>query len=387
MSGLKLPWSPEVQGALESHAQYYKELLPFEKRLNLQVRHEDPEAHTLISREPGGRFSLTLVLPVDDDGNPDNGRFYLKDTFVFDARGDKFLDWGREWENPSAADLTLKHWQPIVEQFKQTAVPNRSIAKALGLRLWEVNPRPVMASAEFGENIQISDPLRKHLIAIGESAQRADPGLRLRIYSPESYYSRWLDSDSGKIHTIHRWVLDHDLEPLNGRYFAEDHFIEDSSTGKLVGYDRKWLEGSGAWGRGVIPDRGSLSQDILEKLKKLPPPTLDQGRSFYQSVKKVYQEEIQLQRLAHYTGTLKDNEAFIGSLGASQYRFINQIPLDARVLTKNLTLKTQDPKTRYQIRFLGDRREFTFTWLVTDYDNPQNNRILCHDRFITSDNG
>lgn len=206
----------------------------------------DPEARAECLSLAEGGFQCTLVLPIDDNAGVEDGRLYLRDTFVYDSSGmelrsfqRKFSGNGRGGENWSKY---LQAYASVGEREALTSADPR--VRALAARLAPLLPRPVAYSDEG--QVKTLPKIRAafqrehdYLATLTALASEAKAGLKFLIKDERNYYTVQSREESFEI--LFQWAMDFDAEAENGRILVRDKFTLDPRTLRFRKISREWL--------------------------------------------------------------------------------------------------------------------------------------------------
>ncbi len=381
MSGLKFPISPETWALLRQHPEFYESINTSGKRVGLLVRPEDAEAQTHMEQTPDGKKVVKLILPVDDDANPENGRYYLEDRFFFDDGGSAFLKWDRKLINPGAKDPELQHWLKFQEILIAGERPTNVQAETFGRALWPTLPRPTLANQGYWQKLRESKEALAFVTQIGSQAQSIDPFLQLQGYVLDSHYNS--QESNTEISYVQRWILDQDRYNENGRIVVEDRFVTDKVSGELTDFKRSYqvvLDGEGS----QVISSGNPEGDRSSKFAALPSPSLAEAKAYFEIMGPQWNNPIVLQKLHGSTGKINDLPKFFSDFDKKDVSYLQDMVFAARTANPELSLKSQGEENTYSVQYLGDRIELTLTWLLADYQDANKNQVLCRDSFLVS---
>jgi len=84
-------------------------------KIPLNIRGKDPEARTEAVIQANGDVEVTFVYPIDGDADAENGRLYLRDTFLFDSSEQKLKSFKRDAESNNKGS---GNWAAWLEKYK-----------------------------------------------------------------------------------------------------------------------------------------------------------------------------------------------------------------------------------------------------------------------------
>ncbi|HKY62574.1 MAG TPA: hypothetical protein VJR29_04070 [bacterium] len=136
------PLNREIHSHLREQTDFFKPVIKLCEQLGLQLKAKDAEAHVEIAIQEvegsdgcvDGDIAITFVYPIDNDHDPDNGRLYLRDRFVFGrSKKDQLIEYSRGFDYKGD-----DRWKGWVKAYRAEAAPNFQQAKGFMERLLPV---------------------------------------------------------------------------------------------------------------------------------------------------------------------------------------------------------------------------------------------------------
>lgn len=247
----------------------------------VQIRLWDPETTVEVEElDLGTRY--TLVLPIDDDAKPENGRLYLHDRYLWDTKTDqlrarqratdeqnRFFPQGPEWLTSHFNDYEFRGPGRYLYRFKKLKydlsffdppTPFDPTEKEIGRHIRENFHRPF--PADFFSAVAERRFLFEKIYPITQGAR-----LTLRFTSSQSGYVIHREKDEIRI----RLIIVIDDPEKSGRKSEQDgriYLIEDlwfdSGDRTFKGHQRHWLN------QGIITPRFKRVLEALTGLVNTP---------------------------------------------------------------------------------------------------------------------
>jgi hypothetical protein len=219
-----------------------------------------------------GHVKVSFVYPIDTNDNPDDGRIYLKDHFIFDPQTQTLeLYWRRfdyQGEGP---------WQGWVERYRATVKDQDVGGMAPGLReaatrIGQSFGRPI--SSALSQRIKEQ---RGYFNSAAEAVAAVPTVSGFGMQNPDRLLTVVERGD--KLEVTLGFPLDDDKNPKNGRIFLYDKFTLDQATRRLEKVERDWR---------VAPEvekekRGRL-QEAVKQLKGRGSPTVEEAGPFVAAI-------------------------------------------------------------------------------------------------------
>lgn len=251
--------SGETRDLLRENQSFFEEILGLydpedPAKIPLRFKSGDPESHTEAKIQPSGDVEVSFVIPLDGDTDPENGRIYLRDTFVFDPSEKKLKDYQRSFDYNGKGQGS---WQEWLGKFRETLTTNpRTIDDPT------VQAFAFSAGSSFGRSItnekgETLDEFRSayarqhaYLDLNHQMVKKHQPSLGYKLKDAKNHYS--LARKDGEIRITFNFAVDVDDEPGNGRLIMNDTISVDEKTWELKNFSRKWelppeLEVSPEW--------------------------------------------------------------------------------------------------------------------------------------------
>ncbi len=273
----KFPLSKGTKRLLAENIDFFDSITGLTQQLGLGLRGNDAEAGTETTVRDDGNVQVTFIYPLDNNGDPADGRIYLKDQFIFDPGSKELREFQRifdlkeagansgQWqawllryqEGPEAGDWPLT--DPKLQRFVSQVVRTHS---------QEITPG--MKAALRGQ----VDYLTK-VMAVAHS-QNDD--WSLKVGDPQAHFN--LIQRPGELELTLGFPLDDNSEGADGRMFFYEKFILDGKTFELKSQDRIWKMG---WE--VNEGRRALHQAWENNLNAKPSlTTQEEGKKFLQAL-------------------------------------------------------------------------------------------------------
>ncbi len=273
--------SQETFELLKKNRDFYESLFDLQKKKEspLLPKATDAESRTESKVRDNGDVEVSLVLPVDDDGNAANGRIYVRDTFVFDPSERVLKSYQRSFEHNGKGGDEWKGWlgkyqalsdaqgrpatDPTVQKFAHR------VARSYG--------RPIVddAANTLPEIKAAFEKERRLLKTTNQQVLDLNAGLELKIKDKLNFYNlAWRD---GKLEVTVQFSVDDDADAANGRILLRDKFKLDAETLTFEGFERDWSPAPGAEG-------DARMSAALRKLQAGPNPPAEEAKAFIQAL-------------------------------------------------------------------------------------------------------
>ncbi len=273
--------SQETFELLKKNRDFYESLFDLQKKKEspLLPKATDSESRTESKVRDNGDVEVSLVLPVDDDGEAANGRLYVRDTFVFDASERVLKSYQRSFEHNGKGGDEWKGWlakyqtlaggagrgatDPVVQKFAHR------VARSYGRAIVDddANTLPEIKAAFEKE--------RRLLKTTNQQVLDLNAGLEFKIKDKLNFYNlAWRD---GKLEVTLQLSVDDDGEAANGRILLRDKYTLNAETLAFEGYERAWKLAPGAEGDARL-------QAVLKKLQAGAKPPTEEAEAFIQAL-------------------------------------------------------------------------------------------------------
>lgn len=273
--------SQETFELLKKNRDFYESLFDLQKKKEspLLPKATDAESRTEAKVRDNGDVEVSLVLPVDDDGDASNGRLYVRDTFVFDASERVLKSYQRSFEHNGKGGDEWKGWlakyqglpdsagrgaaDPVVQKFAHR------VARSYGRALVDdaANTLPEIKAAFEKE--------RRLLKTTNQQVLDLNAGLEFKIKDKLNFYNlAWRD---GKVEVTLQLSVDDDADQANGRILLRDKFTLDAETLAFEGHERTWKLAPGSEGDARL-------QAVLKKLQAGAKPPSEEAEAFVQAL-------------------------------------------------------------------------------------------------------
>ncbi|MCC7343375.1 MAG: hypothetical protein IT573_00450, partial [Deltaproteobacteria bacterium] len=273
--------SQETFELLKKNRDFYESLFDLQKKKEspLLPKATDSESRTESKVRDNGDVEVSLVLPVDDDGEAANGRLYVRDTFVFDASERVLKSYQRSFEHNGKGGDEWKGWlakyqtlaggagrgatDPVVQKFAHR------VARSYGRAIVDddANTLPEIKAAFEKE--------RRLLKTTNQQVLDLNAGLEFKIKDKLNFYNlAWRD---GKLEVTLQLSVDDDADATNGRILLRDKYTLNAETLAFEGYERAWKLAPGAEGDARL-------QAVLKKLQAGAKPPTEEAEAFIQAL-------------------------------------------------------------------------------------------------------
>jgi len=269
--------SPETYRLLAENRDFYKSLreLQDKKETPLRPQAKGADARAESKLRDNGDVEVSLILPIDDNGDPSDGRLYVKDTFVFDPSESVLKSYQRSFENNLKGGEEWKGWlekyQALAKQ-EHRPITNPEV-QVFAQRVARSYSRPITDSAAntlpeikaaFTEEGRI-------LATTNQQVLDLDAGLQLKIKDTLNYYS--LTKRDGKLEVTLQLSVDDDKDAADGRILLRDKFILNGETLAFERLERQWS---------LAPESTEAPRftDALASLQAKPDPAPEAAEAF-----------------------------------------------------------------------------------------------------------
>ncbi|MDX1386503.1 MAG: hypothetical protein R3257_02860, partial [bacterium] len=224
----------------------------------VQVRFRDPETTVQVEELAEGS-QYTLILPVDSDSRPENGRLYLHDRYLWDSKKGQLLSRRRAFDEQNKFFPQGPEWLTSHLNDDDFRGPGRylHIFGKLKKELSSLSPPKTSDPLEKGLALQISENFHRAFTqaffnAVSERRQLFEniypitqgAGLTLRFTEPQSGYSIQSNWEEIRVRLI--VVIDDPKSTgyraeQNGRLYLIEDLWYDSQEKNFLRHKRHWL--------------------------------------------------------------------------------------------------------------------------------------------------
>ncbi|MFO1463432.1 MAG: FHA domain-containing protein [bacterium] len=273
--------SQETYELLKENRDFYQSLreLQEKKESPLLPKATDAESRTERKVRDNGEVEVSIILPLDDNANPADGRLYVRDTFVFDPSEQVLKSYQRSFEASTDAGDQWKGWLGKYQGLaagEKRSIKDPAVQK-FALRVARSHGRAI--TDEDGNTLPaIKEAFKKESRLLGSANQQIlelKNGLQLKIKDKLNFYNlAWRD---GKIEVSLQLTVDDDAEVGNGRILLRDKFTLDAKTLEFRGVERRWSLAPGA-------EADPSFTAALKALQAKPDPSAEEAEAFIKNL-------------------------------------------------------------------------------------------------------
>src|SRR5215470_11993663 len=218
--------SQETRDLLRDNKAFFDSVAKLTK---LGVKGKDAEAKTEVELRDDGNIAVSFILPIDDNGKAGDGRIYLRDTFVFDPKQQKFQDYKRDFQYNGRGE-NKEEWKQWLAKYQGAALPNQEDVRSFALVIALSYARPFRA-----EYLPIFSKHKSEFF--GDLLSGIDQeGLKLMVKDPRSHYAV-IDRGITK-ELIFSYVVADPSGNKSGNLVVQDKFVFQGNSKEIVGFDR-----------------------------------------------------------------------------------------------------------------------------------------------------
>lgn len=272
--------SPETYELLKKHRDFYKSVIQLQEdgQSPLVPKATDAESHTEFKTLDNDEREITIVLPVDDDSLPENGRIYLRDRFVFDPLERRLISFQRSFEHNGTGGPEWKEWlaryrattdATLDENSPQTLTFAKNVALSSGRPLTDENANTLPnIKAALSREIDL-------LATVQQQISDLNQGFTLKVKDRLNYFN--IVRRNSELEITLQIAIDDDASAANGRILMRDKFKLDANTLAYLGLERTWS---------LSPEATTNPrfQIALESLKSRPKPDAKEAERFVRSL-------------------------------------------------------------------------------------------------------
>ncbi len=231
--------SQETRDLLRDNKSFFEAVSNLGDKTGIKIQGKDAEARTEVEVLADGNVAVSFVYPVDDNGQTDDGRIYLRDTFTYDPSQKKLNGYKRDFQYNGRGE-DKEGWQKRLAAYKMAALPDDQKLQAFAMLVARTFSRPFSAEhiAIFGKNKGESQQFGT-LIAATQSE-----GLALRVKDPRSHYAVFHRGLTTEV--VFSYVAEDPEGKKSGHLLIQDKFSFNGNTGEWVGYERTAKVGAGS---------------------------------------------------------------------------------------------------------------------------------------------
>ncbi|HKY64170.1 MAG TPA: FHA domain-containing protein [bacterium] len=225
---------------------FFKEVLDLfdpqdPEKIPLKFKSGDPESRSEAVVHPNGEVEVSFVIPLDSDADPENGRVYLRDTFVFDSSEKKLKSYQRAFDYNGKGE---GNWAAWLEKYRETLKQPRGIddktvqdfafsaGTSFGRALTDADGKTLEDFAKAYKREHEYLDLNHHMVEVNWQ------DLNYKLKDKANHYT--LVRKDGQIHITFNMTIDGDDDPANGRLILSDTISVDEKTWKLTNFTRQW---------------------------------------------------------------------------------------------------------------------------------------------------
>lgn len=231
--------SQETRDLLRDNKSFFEAVTNLGDKTGIKIQGKDAEARTEVEVQADGNVAVSFVYPVDDNGQTDDGRIYLRDTFTWDPSQKKLNGYKRDFQYNGRGE-DKEGWQKRLAAYRTSALPDDQKLQAFAMLVARTFSRPFSAEhvAIFGKNKGETQQFGT-LIA----ATQAE-GLALRVKDPRSHYAVFHRGLTTEV--VFSYVAEDPEGRKSGHLLIQDKFSFNGNTGEWVGYERTAKVGTGS---------------------------------------------------------------------------------------------------------------------------------------------
>ncbi len=281
--------SGETRDLLRKNKDFFEQISALHaegpEQIPLNIQGKDPEARTEAKIQANGDVEVTFVYPLDDNPQAEDGRIYLRDTFLFDSAEQRLKSFHRSAEYNGKGQ---GNWQAWLEKYKAalTAAPLKAedekvqkFAQAVGRSFGRpVTDEDGATLPEIREVLAKDPSYIKAANALYQNLREQNPQLPefvLKVKDKRNFITI-LPGEEG-FEVVFNFAFDSDADPANGRILFKDRFVLDPKTLAFKEVKRSWE---------LAPEAGDNAElaAAVESLKQAAPPTPEEAGKFIQGM-------------------------------------------------------------------------------------------------------
>lgn len=231
---IKAPLSQETRDLFKENQKFFEALAPALSEAKLMVKMGDPETRTETKALENGDIEVTFVYPLDDNNDAADGRLYLRDKFLWDAKESQIKTFNRDYSYNGEGNR--ESWKPLLAKMQGLKAPDADTAAQFGMTAGRSYSRP------FGK--EVKDILKTkvdYFNAVAPILQ--EEGLQIKLPDADTHYTLIHHAGKnglpGNTELIFSYVINDADEKTGGKAYLRDSFLINAN-GEVLGYDRKW---------------------------------------------------------------------------------------------------------------------------------------------------
>lgn len=259
--------SQETRDLLRQNSNFFEAVTKLGEKTGIKVQGKDTEARTEVEVQADGNIAVSFVYPVDDNNKGDDGRIYLRDTFVYDPSQKKLNGYKRDFQYNGRGE-DKEGWQKRLAAYRSAALPDDEKLQTFAMLVARTYSRPFSVdhvaifsknkAAQFGSLIE---------------ATQAE-GLSLRVKDPRSHYAVFHRGLTTEV--VFSYVVEDSEGKKSGHLLVQDKFVFNGNTGQMVGYDRTAKPGAGS------PESEGWAEKA-QKIAAAEKPSAEAAKAFIQN--------------------------------------------------------------------------------------------------------
>lgn len=281
--------SGETRDLLRKNKDFFEQISALHaegpEQIPLNIQGKDSEARTEAKIQANGDVEVTFVYPLDDNPQAEDGRIYLRDTFLFDSAEQRLKSFHRSaeyngkgqgnWQawlekyKAALAAAPLKAEDEKVQKFAQTVGRSfgRPVTDEDGATLPEIrevlakDPSYIKAANTLYQNLREQNPQLPEFV--------------LKVKDKRNFITILPGEENFEV--VFNFAFDSDADPANGRILFKDRFLLDPKTLAFKEVKRSWE---------LAPETGENAElaAAVESLKQAAPPTAEEAGKFIQGM-------------------------------------------------------------------------------------------------------
>lgn len=281
--------SGETRDLLRKNKDFFEQISALHaegpEQIPLNIQGKDPEARTEAKIQANGDVEVTFVYPLDDNSEAEDGRIYLRDTFLFDSAEQRLKSFQRSAEYNGKGQ---GQWQAWLEKYKAAlaAAPLKAedekvqkFAQAVGRSFGRpVTDEDGATLPEIREVLAKDPSYIKAANALYQNLREQNPQLPefvLKVKDKRNFITILPGEENFEV--VFNFAFDSDADPANGRILFKERFLLDPKTLTFKEVKRSWE---------LAPEAGDNAElaAAVESLKQAAPPTPEEAGKFIQGM-------------------------------------------------------------------------------------------------------
>lgn len=259
--------SQETRDLLRENANFFEAVAKLGEKTGIGIKGKDAEARTEVEVQGDGKVAVSFVYPVDDNGQAEDGRIYLRDTFVYDPSLKTANSYKRDFQYNGRGE-DKEGWQKRLAAYRNAALPDEQKVQTFAMLVARTFSRPFSAEqvAIFSKN---KDTQFGSLIGFTQGE-----GVALRVKDPRSHYAVFHHGLTTEV--VFSYLVDDPSGKKTGHLLVQDKFVFNGNTGEMVGYDRSAKVAAGS------PENEGWAE-MAQKLASVEKPSAENAKTFIMS--------------------------------------------------------------------------------------------------------